>query len=200
MCICWHHFSFISRHIWCSFTPLSISTSVTTSTTPTHHFTTHIQAPLSQFIVRSFCASDKYCTMLYAIYHIPYRYVTVTQLNRFNNSDWSLLSYVFIEWQTKKNFWYIECFQSIVVTRTEQHRQKEIQFVCVAGYFTRRSIITIDMAERKNHKMVYWERKNRVHIAESSMIEKRGAQMENWFDIVWHRKKTIQSRIHSFVM
>lgn len=85
----------------------------------------------------------------------------------------------------------------------EQHRQKEIQYVCVAGYFTRRSIITIDMTERKNHKMVYWERKNRVHIAESSMIEKRGAQMENWFDIVWHRKKrkkTIQSRIHSFVM
>lgn len=154
--------------------------SQTTPKPPHHH--AYPGAALNSFC--SFCVSVKYCLMLYT----PHRYVTVTQLNRFNNSDWSLLSYVFIEWQTQKNPDISNFFQSIVVTQIQPKKKSDMCMYCSIFYTQKHYYHRYNSSSSiflwTKEKITKWctESKKNTHITESSMIESGSSNGE----LIWY--------------
>lgn len=161
-CICWHHFSFISRHIWCLFTPLSISATTTTATTPKapfrHAYPGAALNSLCSFSVRA--TNNVYCDI----------YTNTPHIDMLLSRSWidsiiliGVCCPVFSS-NDKRNKKKPDTSNFSNPSSSPEFNNKKIRYQCVA-YFTRRSIITmVDIAAffvhaRKNHKMVYRERK-----------------------------------------
>lgn len=150
-----------------------------------HHFSTHIQAPLSIHCV-VFVAGDKYTKhhidMLLSRSWIDSIILIGVCCPMFSSND-----------KRKKNLWYIEFFSI--------YRKKSSYVCALLGILHAEALLSSIWQQEKITKWCTESEKNRAH---SRKLDDWKAGSSNgeliWYCVTQGEKKTIQSRIHSFVM